>query len=185
MISRADINTRIDRYGKLLTAIEGGDDLSASQSPLQLSSDEARAIMKTLDGDLYLIKRIRQYVLLRLDSALSQGEASYDHPIISVEHVLPQNPSETSIWFNWFPTEEERAQYVHRLGNLVLLSRKKNSEAQNYEFDKKKAKYFVTGKGIAAFALTTQVLQWTEWTPTVIDQRQKDLLLRLKTLWRL
>ena len=89
------------------------------------------------------------------------------------------------IWFNWFPTEEERAQYVHRLGNLVLLSRKKNSEAQNYDFDKKKAKYFVTGKGIAAFALTTQVLQWTEWTPAVIEKRQKELLVKLKDLWRL
>ena len=185
MISRADINTRIDRYGKLLTAIELEDDLYAPQSPLQLSSEECSTIMKTLDGDLYLIKRIRQYVLLRLDSALSQGEASYEHPIISVEHVLPQTPSETSVWFNWFPTEEARAQYVHRLGNLVLLSRKKNSEAQNYDFDKKKEKYFVTGKGIAAFALTTQVMQWTEWTPAVIDQRQKELLQKLKSLWRL
>jgi hypothetical protein len=185
MISRADINTRIDRYGKLLAAIEKGDDLYASQSPLQLSSEEINTILKTLDGDLYLIKRIRQYVLLRLDSVLSQGEASYNHPIISVEHVLPQNPSETSIWVRWFPTEEVRTQYVHRLGNLVLLSRKKNSEAQNYDFDKKKEKYFLTGKGIAPFALTTQVMQWTEWTPSVISQRQEELLQKLKNLWRL
>ena len=30
---------------------------------------------------------------------------------------------------SWFPLHEERQKYVHRLGNLVLLSRKKNSEA--------------------------------------------------------
>jgi hypothetical protein len=124
-------------------------------------------------------------VLLRLDSALAQGEASYDYPIISVEHVLPQNPSAGSVWLKWFPTTEERERYVHRIGNLALLSRRKNAEAQNYDFDKKKQKYFATDKGISPFVLTTQVLQKTEWTPAVINQRQNEQLQKLKTLWRL
>lgn len=185
MISRADINDRIERYGRLLTAIEANANLYAADSPLQLTPDEASQTMKTLNGDLYLIKRIRQYVLLRLDSALAQGEATYDYPIISVEHVLPQNPSKESMWLKWFPVEEERAQYTHRIGNLALLSRKKNAQAQNYDFDKKKECYFATSKGVSPFALTTQVLQKTEWTPAVINQRQKELLQKLKTLWRL
>ncbi|QZZ18954.1 HNH endonuclease [Leptothermofonsia sichuanensis E412] len=125
MILRADINDRIERYARLLSAIEEDWDLYALDSPLQLTVDEVERIVKTLDGDLYLIKRIRQYVLLRLDSALAQGEASYDYSVITVEHVLPQNPSEGSIWLQWFPVEEERIQYVHRIGNLALLSRKK------------------------------------------------------------
>lgn len=185
MILRADINNRIERYGRLLTAIEQKADLYATDSPLQITPEEANQIMKTLNGDLYLIKRIRQYVLLRLDSALAQGEATYDYPIISVEHVLPQNPSEGSVWLKWFSAEEERVQYIHRIGNLALLSRKKNAEAQNYDFDKKKEKYFATRKGVSPFALTTQVLQKTEWTPAIINERQKELLQRLKTLWRL
>ncbi|MEH2458366.1 DUF262 domain-containing protein [Nostoc sp.] len=71
MILRADINDRIRRYGKLLTAIEGDIDLYAFESPLQLTPEEINRIIKTLDGDLYLIHRIRQYVLLRLDSSLA------------------------------------------------------------------------------------------------------------------
>ena len=71
------------------------------------------------------------------------------------------------------------------MGNLALLSRKKNAQAQNYEFDKKKDGYFAISKGVSPFALTTQVLQKTEWTPAVIIQRQKELLQKLKTLWRL
>ncbi|RCJ19893.1 hypothetical protein A6S26_03955 [Nostoc sp. ATCC 43529] len=185
MILRADINDRIGRYAKLLDAIEGNIDLYALESPLQLTPDEINRIIKTLDGDLYLIKRIRQYVLLRLDSALSGGEANYDYSVITVEHVLPQNPSEGSKWLQWFPNEEERIQYVHRIGNLALLSRNKNSEAQNYDFDKKKEKYFLTKKGISPFVLTTQVLQQSEWTPEVIKQRQEDCLQSLRKLWRL
>ena len=185
MILRANINNRIERYGRLLAAIEEKANLYTADSPLQITPDEASQIMKTLDGDLYLIKRICQYVLLRLDSALAQGEVTVDYAIISVEHVLPQNPSKGSVWLKWFPIEEERAQYVHRIGNLALLSRRKNAQAQNYDFDKKKERYFATSKGISPFALTTQVLQKTEWTPAIINQRQEELLQRLKTLWRL
>ena len=185
MILRADINERIERYGRLLTAIQTGGNLQEVDSPLQLTTDEARRIMETLNGDLYLMKRIRQYVLLRLDSSLAQAEAVYDYPIISVEHVLPQNPNKSSVWVKWFPIDEEREQYVHRIGNLALLSRKKNAEAQNYDFDKKKDKYFATKKGISPFVLTTQVLNKKEWTPAIINDRQKELLQKLQSLWRL
>lgn len=185
LILRADINDRLGRYAKLITAIEKNVDLYALESPLQLTPQEINRIIKTLDGDLYLIQRIRQYVLLRLDSTLSQGEARYDYSVITVEHVLPQNPSEGSTWLQWFPNEEERIQYVHRIGNLALLSRNKNAEAQNYDFDKKKEKYFVGKKGISPFVLTTQVLQQSEWTPAVIEQRQEDSLQSLRKIWRL
>ncbi|MEI6329736.1 MAG: DUF262 domain-containing protein [Pseudanabaena sp.] len=185
MILRADINDRIERYAKLLAAIEKNIDLYAPDSPLQLTADEIDRIVKTLDGDLYLIKRIRKYVLLRLDSALSQGEASYDYPVITIEHVLPQNPSEGSTWLQWFPIEEERIQYVHRIGNLALLSGKMNSEAQNYDFEKKKEKYFTSKRGIVPFALTSQVLQQSEWTSGVINQRQISSIQSLRAIWRL
>ena len=185
MILRADINDRIKRYGQLLTAIEEKANLYEADSPLQITPHEASEIIKTLGGDLYPIKKIRQYVLLRLDAALAQAEAIFDYPIITVEHVLPQNPEIGSVWLEWFPTKEERIQYVHRIGNLVLLSRKKNSAAQNYDFDKKKKIYFATRNGVASFAITTQVLRETEWSPAIINQRQEELLQRLKTLWRL
>jgi uncharacterized protein with ParB-like and HNH nuclease domain len=185
MILRADINDRVARYAKLLSTIEENLDLYTPQSPLQFTVDEVERIVKTLDGDLYLIKRIRQYILLRLDSALAQGEASYDYSVITVEHVLPQNPGEGSTWLKWFPIKEERIQYLHRIGNLALLSRKKNSEAQNYDFDKKKEKYFTSRKGIVPFALTSQVLQQSEWTPEVINQRQISSIQSLRAIWRL
>ncbi|MDZ8185986.1 MAG: DUF262 domain-containing protein [Nostoc sp. ChiSLP02] len=184
MIQRANINERVERYSKLLHAIEDGEDLYAPNSPLQLKPKEQEYIVTILNDDLYLIRKIRLYVLIRLDAALSDGiAASFSN--ITVEHVLPQNPASKSAWLNWFPTPEEQNKYVHRIGNLVLLSSYKNSEAQNYEFEKKKQKYFTTKSGICNFALTTQVLMEKEWTPEVIDQRQKQLIDKLKEVWRL
>ncbi|MEH2124759.1 DUF262 domain-containing protein [Nostoc sp.] len=148
MIQRANINERIERYSKLLYAIEIGEDLYASHSPLQLKMEEKQYILNILNDDLYLMKKIRLYVLIRLDTALSEGKASYHFHNITIEHVLPQNPISNSVWENWFATQEERDQYVNRIGNLVLLSSYKNSQAQNYDFELKKQKYFTTKTGV-------------------------------------
>ncbi|GAX35819.1 DUF262 domain-containing protein [Nodularia sp. NIES-3585] len=185
MIQRSNINERIESYSKLLYSIENSEDLYTSDSPLQLKLQEKENILKILNGDLYLMKKTRLYVLLRLDTALSEGKASYSFSTITVEHVLPQNPTSESMWVNWFPTEEEREKYVHRLGNLVLLSGSKNSLAGNYDFELKKQKYFTTKKGVSNFALTTQVMMEQEWTPEVINKRQTLLIDKLKELWRL
>ncbi len=185
MVQRQYVGHRIQRYGKLLSAIESGDDLFAQSSPLQLSDDEKSDIVARLDGDIYLMSKVVKYVLLRLDAGLSGAGAKYDHRVVSVEHVLPQSPRSGGKWLQWFPNEEERLRTVHRLGNLLLLSKRKNSQAQNYEFDKKKQKYFSTKTGISPFALTTQVLKEDEWTPDVVKRRQQKLLRVLKDLWRL
>lgn len=185
MIYRANINERMERYGKLLTAIENGNDLYAIDSPLQLTSDEKQSVRTQLDGNIYHIRNVPRYVLLRLDSLLSEGSATYQHNIVSIEHVLPQTPPIDSQWLKWFPDQEERDNLTHRLGNLVLLSRRKNSSAQNYEFERKKNTYFVSRDGVTPFVLTSQVREQKEWTPVVIKQRQQELLALLINTWRL
>ena len=185
MILRRNINERTSRYARVLTTLEQDKDLFVADSPLELTDVEKQDISKTLDGDLYLEPKIRLYVLLRLDSELSKGQATYNYPTITVEHVLPQTPAPNSVWVQWFPTEDLREKYTHRLGNLVLLPRRKNSEAQNFDFDVKKQKYFSSAKGVSSFALTSQVLKETDWTPAIVENRQTQLLGTLKSLWRL
>lgn len=185
MIRRANVNERTERYGQLLKSIEQDQDLYESSSALQLTTNDMKEALSILDGAIYLSKKVCPYVLLRLDAHLSQGEASYNFQSISIEHVLPQTPSPGSQWERWFPQPIHRFQWVHRLANLVLLSTRKNSQAQNYDFEKKKQRYFTTKKGVSPFALTTQVLRETEWTEGVLSRRQTELLAFLAQIWRL
>ena len=67
---------------------------------------------------------------------------------------------------------------------MVLLSRRKNSSASNLEFETKKTEYFLHG-GVSPFALTTQVANESEWTPSVLERRQRRLIAALKREWRL
>jgi hypothetical protein len=184
-IRRFNVNDRIDRYGRLLAAIDDKKDLSAPDSPLQLAADEMTSTMLKLGESIYESTKTRLYVTLRLDSFLSSGGVEYDHAIITLEHVLPQTVTPASEWARTWPDEALRNLWVHRLGNLLLLTQRKNSEAQNYDFGVKKTKYFTSPKGVCTFALTSQVLSESQWLPATVERRQKDLLAALKTGWRL
>lgn len=82
-------------------------------------------------------------------------------------------------------TDDEREYWTHRLANLVLLNRTKNSEAQNFSFSKKKTQYFTSKRGVTNFSLTSQVLSCDEWTPAVLEARQAELMKQLAKLWSL
>lgn len=183
---KAGVNERIERFSALTSAVEAGADLSAAASPLQLSPEEQHQTYSALNGPLYDTHspRALALLLLRLDHLMSDGSASYQHEVVSVEHVMPQQPAPNSQWAAWVPDKTQHQLWVHRLGNLALLSRKKNSSASNRDFGWKKSAYFTKG-GSTTFALTTQVLQFADWTAAVMQQRQDEMLAKLEVHWRL
>ena len=186
LIRKSSINDRIEKFSRLTKEIEGNDDLHGAKAALQLSRAEQASTYKVLSGPFYdtLAARARSAILLRLDALMSGGGATYDYETVTVEHVLPQNPKPDSKWVAWFPDAAKRVEAVHTLGNLALLTRKKNASASNWDFDRKKTSYFTKG-GVSPFVLTTQVIEHAEWTPAVVATRQKQLCDKLEGHWRL
>jgi hypothetical protein len=111
----------------------------------------------------------------RLDSLLADGAASYDRTVLTIEHVLPQTVNEGSDWAAQWPIANDRQVWMHRLANLVALNQRRNSKAQNYDFDRKKV-YFGGRQRVSSYGLTTQVLNTPAWTPLIAAQRQRDML---------
>ena len=184
-VLRRNVNQRINRYADVLRCIEGGEDLREGGSPLQLNPTEIAEVRDRLDGPIYLATRgVARTLLIRLDSVLSEAEGIYEPGIISVEHVLPQNPQARSQWLEWYPNEAVRAAWTHRLGNLVLLSRRKNSRASNLEFTRKKEEYFF-GDGVTPFVLTNDLRNVGDWSHRALRARQERLLGSFVSEWRL
>lgn len=186
LVTKFGVNERIERFSRLSQHIEFGTELFDDKSPLQISPTEQHNVYSKLDGPVYetLAARARSALLLRLDALLSGGGARYEYDTVTVEHILPQHPQSNSKWLEWFPEPKDRALWVHRLGNLALLTRKKNSAASNYDFDTKKLAYF-SRNGVSPFVMTTQVLDKVEWTLNVVETRQKELLAVFEGHWRL
>ena len=93
---------------------------------------------------------------------------------LSVEHVLPQNPSEESQWNRDF-TEEERKTLTHKLGNLTLINMRKNSVLSNLDFKEKKKRYLE--KRLEVFpGCKLFIEQQEEWTPEIIQKRHEEMV---------
>jgi hypothetical protein len=183
LIRRVYTTPRVERYSKLLTELD--NDLGLDAPAFDLDTSEITDTIRLLDGDLYLASRVRKYVLLRLDELLAAADGPvFQHKLITIEHVLPQNPDPGSEWCGTF-TSAQRTQWTHRLGNLVLLNRTKNPQAARFDFGKKKEKYFSGPGGVTTFALTVQVLRINDWTPGILTDRQADLINKLIAEWKL
>lgn len=181
-----NINERIERYNDVIEALEGVHSLSNTVQAVELTETEKEKMREALNGNIYeLTPRRRNYLILRLDAFLSDGAASYDPSILTIEHVLPQTVNYNTEWAELWPDEQMRKQWVHRIANLVPLNRRRNSQAQNYDFAKKKTAYFSGKKGVSSYVLTTQVLNSSQWTPEYLQNRQNELLEVLQENWRL
>uniref|UniRef100_UPI003B5183BE DUF262 domain-containing protein n=1 Tax=Roseovarius indicus TaxID=540747 RepID=UPI003B5183BE len=187
---RADVNARMSRYADVLDKLEPPVDrklragAKERSTGLELTQDEVFALFNALDGNVYLATRVVKPLLLRLEQASHDGSANYDFPTISVEHVCPQTLEEGSQWAEWYADGEDHSIWLHTIGNLVLLNFRKNSAARNYDFEKKKTKYFAPGD-TSPFTLTNEVREFSSWTPEDIEGRRKELLKRLAKDWGL
>lgn len=188
LVTKAGINERIETYANLTKEIEPAsfDGNPASLKTLALTDNQKREFVTALDGDIYRqLPKARLALVLRLEALVSDGskKPKFDH--LSLEHVLPQTPPEQSEWISWFPDEEERNTWTHRLANLVPLHIRKNPSASNYDFATKKNVYF-KGKGTASpFILTQEVRSVDMWTPKTLTERQARLLAVLARHWEL
>lgn len=183
-VTRAEINTRIARYSGVMDEFDPRPDNGRPKMGLELTEAEQLEFRETLSGPLYKKARVCKPVLQRLDEALSSGGASYDE-LVSIEHVLPQTVADKSEWETLFPDETQRHEWTHRLANLVFLTRRINTRASNWDFERKKTEYFASKDGTSPFPLTQGVLQAGKWTPEYLEKRQKTLIAKLVDVWKL
>lgn len=185
-ICSKNVNERIERYSEVILSLEGKHNFENPISEIDLNEKEISEMKEVLAGNIYeLTPRRRNYIILRLDAFMSDGAASYDPAILTIEHVLPQTVDKNSEWATLWPEDENRKVWVHKIANLVPLNRRRNSQAQNYDFEKKKTAYFKGSKNISSYALTTQVLNTTSWSEVHLIERQKELMNVFEENWDL
>ena len=186
-ITSYDINHRIDRYAKVLSDLQGDNTGNIYGDNIELTPSEQNEFIAELNSDIYkMTSQKRNYIILRLDSFMSDGAAVYNTDVLSIEHVLPQTVSSGSEWEKIWADINEREIWLNKIGNLIPLTKRHNSQAQNYDFATKKEKYFKNQKtGVTSYTLATDVINYSEWTPEIVKERQKKLIDIFKDGWDL
>ena len=138
LIAQESPTTRIENMNKVMREIEKIDisDLNDFIDNSDVFSINEKAYREVIDGNVYK-RRFNRYLLLKLEYLMTDNTVHLSsYKTISVEHVLPQNPSENSQWRKDF-TDEERDLWTHRIANLVLISKRKNSKLSNLDYEEK------------------------------------------------
>lgn len=106
---------------------------------------------------------------------------------VSIEHIYPQTPTD-EYWSSRFTTIEHQ-NLRHSLGNLLLLSKSKNSALQNDPFPTKKhtvrddnGEILYHGYDNGSYS-EIAVAAKNDWTPDEIVQRGKEMLSFMSTHW--
>jgi hypothetical protein len=113
-----------------------------------------------------------KYYLLRLELLASEHDVVKEFNARSIEHVFPQNPSSGSLWQKDLRFSEID-NFVNSLGNLVLLSKGKNSSASNYDFEDKKQKYLKSR--VTDYPRSVQVLAKASWDIKTVEERNSEV----------
>jgi len=176
---------RVRRFADLVKAIRSGEPIDETHPALQLTRDEVRSIAFHLKDFHKRNPRACRFLLLRLGDELGGPAPAVDADLYTIEHVLPQRPSASSIWRQWFPNAEERSQLVDSLGNLVLITQQENDKARNASWETKKEIYAKAASRAPILPITRDVLDEREWRRAEIEAREQRLIGLIERLWRL
>jgi len=159
---------RYGDYSTLLGTIQG----AANPKDVLKAITINEAAIKTAASIPNLYKAgFGKYFLLRLELVTAEHDNIRQFTAKSVEHVLPQNPKPKGYWASHHHLAKI-SQYVNTIGNLVLLSKSKNSAAQNFDFDVKKEKYLKSR--VSDYPRSIEVLAYPDWDEGVIAKRTAD-----------
>lgn len=168
---------RIENVNAIIQAI---DDAKVYSDILLNSSlkFKIQELTNVLEGNIYGLRAAR-YILLKLDLLYHGHTTKYEIPeTISIEHILPQKPNDGSQWKKEF-SDSERNEWTNKLGNLVLISRRKNSAQSNKDYADKKDKYFKNN--VELFSNSVRIYnQYQTWKLADLKSNNKEVLIKIK-----
>lgn len=175
-------SSRIEALNKIMNEVSR----TSSPSQLMVSScfdfDKAQ-FLAAIQSDIYGKGYVKALLML-LEYHYQDNSIEKSFNQISIEHILPQTPDAGSKWMSDF-TEEERKDFTHKIGNLIIIGRRKNSSLGNLDYTQKRQKYF--DKNIGSFARSLHLYNKypTQWTPLEYRQNSNQVIEDLKKIFEI
>ncbi|MDR0881585.1 MAG: DUF262 domain-containing HNH endonuclease family protein [Candidatus Adiutrix sp.] len=122
-------------------------------------------------------RKVARYILFELERQRSGQDFDVESAGISLEHILPENPTES-----WSAIDETTQEHLlYRLGNMTLLETAANRDLGNADYPTKLAAYRQS-----AFQITRAVAEHYEtWDDRKVEARQKQLANVAATIWKI
>ena len=176
-ITGLSFSKRIESVCNIIQLIDESNDSNEILTS-QIFDINKQEYENAINSELYG-KATCKYILLEINMLLQGNTTNFNPPsLISVEHILPQNPDATSQWVKDFDNQQ-RMDITNKLGNLMLISRRKNSSLSNSDYHQKKEKYFKNN--VEVFSLSSKIYtQYQNWTMKEFNINHNEMVSLLK-----
>ena len=162
---------------KVIDAAENVEDVFKPKINPKCFDIDKDSFIREIEGPVYG-NRFARYLLLKLDYFYADHSAPMNVEKLSVEHILPQNPAEDSSWVKDF-SPEERVEWTHKIGNLVLITGSKDSSLGRLDYPEKVEKYFKDRICISPHALHVFFREYKKWTPEELKENHRNVLAKV------
>lgn len=120
-------------------------------------------------------KKVVRYILCALERQLGHHDVKDETCAATIEHILPENLGNS--WETIY-SHDQHERFVQRLGNYTLLDPSRNRDLGNLSFSDKLAGYKNSG-----YRMTSRISA-SEWTPELIEARQREMAGWAATVWQ-
>lgn len=170
---KTSLNDRLERYAKVISRIESGGLYLADSEFLLIEKDRQNIVASLNNDDLYG-KRLVKPVLAKIEEQMNDGSITVNYGELSIEHILPQTPN-AEYWTSRFKSND-RIKLTDCIGNLSLITVRKNSQAKNYEYSTKIKVYFKADGKASNLAMVNNLTEFDDWTSDIIKSRKTELI---------
>jgi hypothetical protein len=152
------------------------NNLDAVKSKFRLEDSETSKLKDLINGEIRdndIAKLLIAKYFWIFDAETADDDTVYmelNYNDSTLEHIIPQSPDSDSNWLTDF-NDTFRKDMTYKLGNMTLLTQRKNSSAKNFSFDKKKEQYKKT-----KLALTSEIAEKDELTEDFFTHRQHKIV---------
>ena len=176
IISGLNPKAQEDVYNSIALKIAGTNNFEVNDfasiyiNDMQFENAFTNKELKNTTRNLKIVK----YILLKIEIYLHRNDIDTESDVFTIKHILPQSAHEH--WGEF--TYEEMNRSIYRMGNLTLLEKKLNQEAEQKPYTDKLNIYRRSNS-----KLTQEIAErYHSWNESRIASRQKELAKHAKSV---
>jgi uncharacterized protein with ParB-like and HNH nuclease domain len=172
-------NVQEDVYNSIALKIASDKSFSTSDfqsiyvSDINFENDFSTKEFKNTSRNHKIVK----YILSKIENYKYGNPIESDNDLYTIEHILPENADDSWGEFSF----EEINRSVYRIGNLTLLEKKLNRDANQLSYSKK-INFFLQSNSELSKSIVEHFETWNE---DKLAARQRDLAKHAKSIWKI
>lgn len=179
----------MQRHARVFSLLDAMDDVDSVGVGMVAEEDEMENVKAAMDeyefGASAGGKRLAAAILKRMSTylMLEEKKGIPDGGNVSVDFILPSKVTKESEWEKQWPDEEQRVEWMNRIGNLALVTPRPRSRSVKKKATDSSWEQKCINFKKESWLLTRQLVELDGWDAAAVQDQQKDILSLTDLVW--